>query len=452
MDSLQHILTLLSSLDAQSFSLIASISLTGHSRSKDLWLFTAPAPDDTPSDTLEPPTSESPLRRYSFPPGQVDPQHKQTTEPSPDVPLTGYHNKSSSEGSQRRALTATHQANVLRKASPRVQAPVDFRNSELFRKDDNVPIRTHLPSVVPVGAVDMTGVGSGQTPDVLYETSPHSPTGTQHNHPVASGPEPSTIRQAGSSSPGIPPPLLASSSIGSKRPLSQKEPIMGSHVAEKSTAAPLLGSMAFRDSSMTSDTDLTREIPIKWTGSLTEGDKPKGRESRIADAHAIIPGGWQDPIAEQNEERRETPVFENESRVEAPEIVQPNVEFRKSEAALVGLIQSTTPAQNKEKDSTAAGASGSSGKGWVLVNVEETPSSRPESNGGSESKVASVAEIGQEPRPKPASPEAKAIVVVDLLSLKNQTATASIEASKDGDSSVKRLFSLGRKNSVSVSV
>lgn len=400
----------------------------------------------------------------------MDPQQKQTTEPSPDVPhspLTGYHNKSSSEGSQRRALTATHQANVLRKASPRVQVPVDFRNSELFRQDGNNPGRTHLPSVVPVGAVDMTGVGSGQTPDVLYETSPHSPTGTQHNHPVASAPESSTIRRTGSSSPprspGIPPQLFVSSSIGSKNPLSQMEPAMGSHAAEKNTTAPLLGYMAFRDSSMTSDTDLTREIPIKWTGSLTEGDKPKARESRIADGRATIPGGWQSSIAEQDEElseRRETPILENESRVEVPEIVQPNVELRKSEAALVGLIKSTTPpVQNKEKDSTAVVASGSSGKGWVLVNVEDSPSSRPESNGGSESKAApgqtasaSITEIGQEPRPKPASAEAKAIVVIDLLSSKNKTATASMEASKDGDSSVKRLFSLAGKNSVCVFV
>jgi hypothetical protein len=234
-------------------------------------------------------------------------------------------------------------------------------------------------------------------------------------------------------------------------------------VAEPNTTTPLLGSMAFRDSSMTSDTELTREIPIKWTGPLCEEsnkeERTKTRESRVMDTH-VVPGGWQapSPIAEQGDgvesedppERRVTPILQNESRVEAPEIVQPNVDLRKSEAALVGMIKATSPPvpspQNKQKDGSAPAASGSNGKGWVLVNVEDSPPS--ESKGSPEQTPgASVTRIGQELLPRVASSEAKAIAVIDALSSKNKTPNTSTAASKEGDSSVKRLFSLGRKNS-----
>lgn len=423
---------------------MASISLTNRSRIKDLWLFTAPAPEDTPSDLLEIRTSESSaLRRYSFPPGHVDPQRKnQTTELSPSIPhspLAGHHNKSSSEGSQRRALVAAQQTNLLRKAIPRAQVPVDVRNSEIFH-------RTYLPSIISAGAIDMTGVGSGQTLDAFDETLPSSPgTSAQHNHIAAPVPVPSTIRRAGSTPPRsagrvkTPPPLVSG---GWKHPISQKEP-----VAEQGSAAPLLGSTVFRDSSMTSDTEMTREIPIKWTGPLIgdwdAGDKTKAKENLVADT-GVIPGGWPtfpSPIAEQGEgvdgeeltERRETPILNNESRVEAPEFVQPTVELKKSEAALVGMIKSTSP---PPKESPQAGGNG---KGWVLVNVEDSP--------GSPEQTPQTPDSCVECQPKTASAEAKAIVVVDVLNSKKKVPTGG---SKDGDLSVKRLFTLARKNSVSM--
>src|SRR5262245_17225121 len=43
-DSLRHILSLLSSLDTHSFSLLASITLSNRSHVKDLWIFTGPGP------------------------------------------------------------------------------------------------------------------------------------------------------------------------------------------------------------------------------------------------------------------------------------------------------------------------------------------------------------------------------------------------------------------------
>jgi hypothetical protein len=131
------------------------------------------------------------------------------------------------------------------------------------------------------------------------------------------------------------------------------------------------------------------------------------------------------------------------------------VDLRKSEAALVGMIKATSPPvpspQNKQKDGSASAASGSNGKGWVLVNVEDSPPS--ESKGSPEQTPgASVTRIGQELLPRVASSEAKAIAVIDALSSKNKTPNTSTAASKEGDSSVKRLFSLGRKNSVGVSI
>ena len=53
-DSLRHILSLLSALDANQFTLLASLSLTNRSRVKDLWVFTGPP---SPSAVYESPNT-----------------------------------------------------------------------------------------------------------------------------------------------------------------------------------------------------------------------------------------------------------------------------------------------------------------------------------------------------------------------------------------------------------
>jgi len=146
-----------------------------------------------------------------------------------------------------------------------------------------------------------------------------------------------------------------------------------------------------------------------------------------------------------------------ESRVEAPEVVQPDVELRRSEAALVGMIKATesppppVPTTHRKDASTGTG----NGQGWVMVNVENSQSSIPLGNetksvsrhtavaSGSQTSVSTSED---QLRPQQASPEAKAIVVIDVLNSKNKKERSATN-SKDSDSGMRRLFSLTRKNS-----
>jgi hypothetical protein len=454
-----------------------------------LWIFTGPAPEDTIAQQSEPMIPEAnALRRFSFPPGNVDTSHRRLgTEPTPHSPLLGQHNRSSSENSQRRASPTPHH-NVLRKAAPRAQVPVDVRVSEIL----DPATRAHLLSNVPTGVADMTGIGSGRSPNVLHEASPFDVTPGQRQHdPLSPTPVPVSpvLRRANSTgSPRSPEPVSGRTktpallmSYPSSRAKSPPSPI-SSRPAELRSGPHLIGSSVFRDSS---DTDMTREIPIKWTGPLNS-DPVAGklqtleRKTNQFEGSPVIPGGWQTaPIPEKeegndqrnpSEEREQStpPIQENEALIQAPEIVEQDAELRKSEAVLAGIIKSTSPLQNKSppksppqtppltqhKDSAAGG-----GQGWVMVNVENSISALQTSgDNGSASRLTppvsksqssesvGTADAGQQPLPQQASPEAKAIVVIDVLNSKKPRSTSS----KEGDSGIKRLFSLSRKNSVSV--
>lgn len=446
-------------------------------------------------------TEAGALRRFSFPPGNVDASHRRLgTEPAPAIPLSplsGQHNRSSSENSQRRASPAP-QHNVLRKAAPRAQVPVDVRVSEIL--DPEPVTKARLPSTVPSGVADLTGIGSGRNPNAFYDASPCvvTPGRQQHVHPapmpIPASPIPRRANSTGSrQSPGRPvsgrvktPPLLMSSPSSRVKnppsPISYQSP---TPVAELRSDPHLLKSAVFRDSSMTSDTDMTREIPIKWTGPLNS-DLIAGRSETFErkmnqfEGSPVIPGGWQStPILEREgddqqnpsdkKEQSQLPIQENECRVQAPEIVD-DIELRKSETALVGIIKSTsllqnvpskspsqTPPLTQHKDSSAGG-----GQGWVMINVENpnfgalqsssenksaSQLSPPVSNSQSSESVG-TSDYGHQPLPQQAPPEAKAIVVIDVLNSKKPRSTSS----KEGEGGIRRLFSLSRKNSVSVCV
>lgn len=452
-----------------------------------MWVFTGPAPEDTittqQSELMVPEANA--LRRFSFPPGNVDTSHRRLgTEPTPHSPLLGQHNRSSSENLQRRASPTP---NVLRKAAPRAQVPVDVRVSEIL----DPATKAHLPSNVPTGVADMTGIGSGRSPNVFYEASPFGVTQSQRQHDFLS-PTPvpvlTILRRANSTgSPRSSGPVSGRTkaspllmSYPSSRIKNPPSPI-SSRPAELGLGPHLIGSSVFRDSS---DTDMTREIPIKWTGPLNN-DAVAGnlqtleRKTNQFEGSPVIPGGWQTtsiPEKEEGNDQRNPseekeqstpPIQENESRIEAPEIVEQDAELRKSEAALVGIIKSTSPLRNKSppksppqtppltqrKDSAAGG-----GQGWVMVNVENSSSAlqtsgdhgsasrlTPPLSNSQSSESVGTPDAGQQPLPQQASPEAKAIVVIDVLNSRKARSTSS----KEGDSGIKRLFSLSRKSSVS---
>ncbi|KAH7924853.1 hypothetical protein BV22DRAFT_1129453 [Leucogyrophana mollusca] len=190
-DSLRHILSLLSSLDAHACTLVASLSLSNRSRVKDLWIFTGPGSIDGGDNWPESPISQSgsngDLRRSyrisnpepSFNPDMSMPSSslhrrvatapvQQIPQPYPygQVSPSPYHTRATSESrpppiitnpsfSPPRGIPST----MLRKPAPRAQVPVSV-DLDAQEEEDPDQFRTSLPSAVPSSAENMTGIGT----------------------------------------------------------------------------------------------------------------------------------------------------------------------------------------------------------------------------------------------------------------------------------------------------
>jgi hypothetical protein len=256
-------------------------------------------------------------------------------------------------------------------------------------------------------------------------------------------------------------------------------------VLDDSNSPPLLGIGAFRDSAFSTQSEMSCEIPIKWTGPFKEELNTNSEKSKLnpncLSNGPRFPGGWQPtPIEEKgedelrqqqrpSEERKSTttPIQEIGSRVESPEIVKPDMSLRKSEAALVRIIQDTSPrpsltnfgnSQWKQNSAPVAG------QGWVLVNVENSnnpsPTVDPQGPPGDIKDVRSPEPIQPDPLFGPdssikfpigeTSAAAKAIVIIDSMDSKHKKSrsTSNHKDGREGSSGVRRFFSLNRKNSV----
>ena len=337
-----------------------------------------------------------------------------------------------------------------------------------------------LPSVIPEGVPNMTGVGA--TPDVFYSTSPF---GTEDTRPTATpvqpqGFSPSQIT-AEDPLPRVDTPHAYSSATteGSPPVAEQEHPTTpSSRDTAPSLSGPLLSPGAFRDSAFSSSTEMSKEIPIKWTGELAEtfgtGDSsPKPIADRMSSAGPMLPGGWQaTPIEEEDRElpphsptaandgEGDMPDLKQNVRVASPEITDPDQHARQSEAGLMGMIPnegSAVPRLNTEvgrtrEESTTSG----SGQGWVLVNVEGKQSATgaatesPEPmHGGQGSEFSGSTDPSPQQTNKPTSenasmsPAAKAIVIIDAVDAKSKQKKEPPSTSR-----VRRFFSLSRKDSV----
>ncbi|KAJ7169581.1 hypothetical protein C8R46DRAFT_202291 [Mycena filopes] len=494
-DSLRHILSLLSSLDAHSFTLQSSITLTSRSRVKDLWIFTGPAassidslPESPAPSILNGSTSE--FRR-----------HQEVLSPASGQSQQSLHRRLASEPTNSGSASHAHaraatdspagsphrysQSHVLRKAAPRAQVPISVHDTDPPAHDGEV-FRANLPSVVPQNTENYTGVGaSGRTPDVFYSSSPFG-----HNQPEAPFPlilpvgdgsppyrresphTPSSHAASSSSSPHLVPtppleplpPLEQSTSSPSSHPLSTPpleplpqvsagEPMIVHSPPSPLGTPPLLGG-AFRDSAFSSATNSTYDssdvvpIPIKWTG---EGrDSVQTQES----FGPSFPGGWQPtPIDERPEdafnapdgapEEQDGPTPDVQSvtqRVTSPDLQAADLALRKSEAGLVGLIAAS---ENPQMDDTPEAGEG---KGWVVIDVEGK-GGNPESGPIVASPVA-ASPVPQSPASPPSkqasgsgtmspaqqvSPAAKAIAIVDAIEAKNKSGSKGKSPSTAGD-------------------
>jgi len=199
----------------------------------------------------------------------------------------------------------------------------------------------------------------------------------------------------------------------------------------------------------------------------------------------MFPGGWQTtPIDRKVEEETgfstsmsegkgtaSIPIHENDCHIEAPEIILPDMSLRKSEAALIGMITSTShtspPISQDEKPRKASQNSLSSGgQGWVLVNVEGSNAVRSDESASTSnpttprphepkrpnSPLSTSVSASQTPKssvPEQPSPAAKAIVIIDAMDSKKKkrSTTDSKESNEGSSTSFKQFFFLNKKNS-----
>ncbi|KAF9270389.1 hypothetical protein L218DRAFT_1071827 [Marasmius fiardii PR-910] len=518
-DSLRHILSLLCSLDAHSFTLQTSISFTNRSRVKDLWIFTGPpssAPDDAPLPDSSSPSlfnsSQIALKCKSPTPEPVATNsHKRlVTEPalhntSPLSQSRIHHHRATTDppncdvSSPRTATPPPHSplpsvSNVLRKAAPRAQVPVSVHDGDA---PDGMEYRAVLPSVIPEGAANMTGVGA--TPDVFYSTSPvrmaeaekqpvfpQQKTGTPPFHsppmtpPLISTPPPAPASPSSSNA--------SPSNVSPSTPSDHERDELFNRNAGRSLDGPLLSPGAFRDSAFSSSTEMSKEIPIKWTGLDLDvpsiGEKRPAKADRMSSVGPILPGGWQpSPVEEEKEIVFPSPEpgikagtehslnvdLKQNVRVASPEITDPpEQQLRQSEAASMGMIFPSEPPAvpplntdlSKDKQHQESSSS-SSGQGWVLINVEGKDSAvspGPAKEISKDVGASPGAQSSPSPGPKTAnghikqptsenasmSPAAKAIVIIDAVDGKK---SKQKKESSPSTSRVRRFFSLSRKDS-----
>jgi hypothetical protein len=254
---------------------------------------------------------------------------------------------------------------------------------------------------------------------------------------------------------------------------------------------PLLGAGAFRDSAFSSSSQATYYVPIKTPNEKAERDREGSERSRRSVDNrisSILPGGWQpSPVEEEpemdgvvncaqspaddsnTEGGPETPIHEVGSRVSSPELNRPDSGLRKSEAAVVGMIVNSVPSppplprpgHDKRKDSLSSGT----GQGWVLVNVDGmVPPSPVEASAARDTRARAVSRSPQPRSPTSwngldkgdtdiaKSPGARAMVIVDGMNVNKKSKSKSKSAAVGlNESSLRKpLFSLGRKNSVSI--
>ncbi|KAJ6627229.1 hypothetical protein B0H10DRAFT_1996145 [Mycena sp. CBHHK59/15] len=484
-DSLRYILSLLASLDAHSFSLLTSMSLTSRSRIKDLWIFTGPAASSMDSLPESPApsilnSSHAELKRAVPSPEAQSSQslHRRlASEPSAQSPVYQLHHRAATDNSpagiSRRPSPPQSSTNLLRKAGPRAQVPVSVHDTDPLH--EGAVLRANLPSVVSDGTPDLTGVGvSTRTPDLFYSTSPFHANQPETSFPLllplpdhtppemSRSPTPPSRQSSpmGRASPLTPPLIRSNPSSSSPSPHPALTPPDQSHSELPTPGTPrLLGPTAFRDSAFSSSTNSTYDIPIpiKWTGMGRDSRLDEGHERRVS-IGPTFPGGWQPtPIEEKPEDTgllgepqtvMEHPVVPTpdlqqvSQRVVSPDLREADLELRKSEAGLVGLIAAS---ENQDE---------SQGKGWVVVDVEgrgddasKTVSQSPDP----QTPSSPLAKTDGSPRKSPAlpvPPAAKAIAIVDAIEAKNKSASKSKSKSNDAPrSGIKKFFPIRRKDS-----
>ncbi|KAF9068058.1 hypothetical protein BDP27DRAFT_1327876 [Rhodocollybia butyracea] len=449
-DSLRYILALLSSLDAQSFSLCASISLTNRARNKDLWIFTGPPPplESPPPSILNASHSDiNSHRRISTEPtgssSHLPPSYHGRAATDVGRVSSQYLHGSGSSGS-------LPPSPGLRKAAPRAQVPVSVHDTDEL--PEPASYRADLPSAVPEGVE-----GAGISPDVFYSTSPFGDTSAV---PLPLSPS----ANAPPASRGTPPLQQShTSTLESTHEDMDVAPGTPEPHLEDELLSPgvFKDSGIYRDSAFSSNSEFSTDIPIKWTGAQRESQHLK--QDRHISEGPKFPGGWEPTPVEEKEEDdvvtagidihldqtadNEQPM--HDVRVASPEIIAPGNEIRKSEVGLVGLTDPSTPPPSLPTTPDPRGKEREgSGVGWVLVSIDgkngEAPAPVSATSPSSEITTPPTAlasnstEIPAETTTSPSTK--KTVVLVD-----NAEAKKGTKLKKD-PSRLQRLLSITRRD------
>ncbi|KAI0651768.1 hypothetical protein C8Q79DRAFT_56727 [Trametes meyenii] len=200
-DSLQQILSLLSALDRNSFTLLTSLTVGNRSRTKDFWIFTGPPGEhgSAESPPSSPTRSSSELKHNGYPPHGGS-SGSGSARPTSDAPSSQGRSNSPFASSPLRQV-ALSAGSKLKKPFPKAELP------HAFKSDVSLNELGHLPS--DIGSVDMTGVGTAHrraasqphTPDVFYATGPQATQGDAYQQEFnpwnrSSGPDTPTVPMA----------------------------------------------------------------------------------------------------------------------------------------------------------------------------------------------------------------------------------------------------------------
>ena len=422
---------MLSSLDIFGFTLLTSLSLSGRSRVKDLWVFLGlsqanpnESRPDSPIDSKMAPSDRIRGRRGSYP----APANSHTSSNPRGHTRAASSNNITSSGTGPRSS----KSGVVRKPAPRAQLPVSVAHSTASHEhipDAESPtthadeLRMELQSSVG-SAVDMTGVGThkygrpGEPDEAIYQRMPSRLYGN--------------LRLPGTSAPAVKVPQTGGPSRSAQpfggatgrldaQPTTREANLApipsGSRPSHRKSTSqsgmptpPLLSPGAFRNSANSSNSSQTVDVPIAWTGAGKENGHPRSRSRSRDPKENVLPGGWvsastgikeskapgDHPNPNESHRRRHTltppsQLEEQEVKAGTPELVYPKLRpARSGKATIVTEAPRAEPHGAKFADRLPEPVTPTPGRrdhnptkvpaeGWVLVNVGQPgmPSAPP---------------------------------------------------------------------------
>jgi hypothetical protein len=432
-DSLRHILSLLGSLDGFGFTPLTSLSLNNRSRSKDLWVFTGlsqPTPPESQSSSAL--GSRTDLQAASLDKARERRRSYQAPAHTPTANNWPSHTRAATEHSLAHLSqnppppsSSSSKSAIVRKPAPRAQLPVSVAHSTASLHDGGIPsshsapseeLRMELQSSVG-SAEDMTGVGThkygrtGGEPDNslhhqasrFHSISPGAATSYYHNMSIKAS-QPSGSPQGVQTSGRTDIPSTKRAATSSFIPLRPHNSPMR---ATPQPVTPLLSPGAFRDSSLSSNTGQTADIPSTWPGAGRENGHPgSGTPSRDPKEN-VLPGGWlpgsvgtkeisalgdhPDELNAHDHGLRTPPHLEPEEqevKVGIPELVRPRRRLARSgKATLVAEAPRADPHRAMDADRLPPHMKPTldrrgtdppkSPEGWVLVSVGQPSVTAP---------------------------------------------------------------------------